>query len=173
MAKTKVSRVAWVLAAILAAALLGGIVPLSLWLRSYWTAKYRGNEADLHGVVLILAPLADADLTNADLHGADLRGADLRRCPLMGDLHGADLSGANLAGAQLGGAKLLDARLVGATLAEAELGKADLRGADLRRANLKGADLERILYDRRTRWPAGFAVPADENFLIVPGSELP
>ena len=56
------SRVAWRLAAILAVVDLGGIALLGLRLRPYWVAKYRGRRADLHGAILVLAPLASADL---------------------------------------------------------------------------------------------------------------
>ena len=62
MAKTKTSRIAWGIAAILAMALLGGIGLLGVWLRCYWVARHRGQGADLEGT---------------RLEGADLRGANL------------------------------------------------------------------------------------------------
>src|SRR5438477_83974 len=88
MAK-RTNRMAWGLASILAALLLGGIWLFGVRLRPYWMAKYRGEEADLSGALLISAPLAGAalwgaDLTNAGLEGADLTGANLTKATVTG-----------------------------------------------------------------------------------------
>jgi hypothetical protein len=108
-------------------------------------ARYRGEKADLHGVVLAHAFLAGANLELANLRKADLHAADL---------HGAYLAGADLTGADLTGA--------------------DLRGASIEVIRLLTLDQTMILhdprerprplvalftgarYDDRTRWPQGF-----------------
>src|SRR5438046_586977 len=59
----------------------------------------------------------------------------------------ARLSGANLAGADLCGADLSGAQLAGA----------NLRAANLFGATFAGASFDDVVYDRETRWPAGFA----------------
>jgi uncharacterized protein YjbI with pentapeptide repeats len=56
----------------LAIAVLAGLGLLSVWLRGYWIAAHHGQGADLHGAILVLAPLRGADLEKADLHRADL-----------------------------------------------------------------------------------------------------
>jgi len=73
---TKTSRTAWGIAAILAMALLGGIGLLGVWLRCYWVARYRGQGADLHGALLVWAPLSRARLMDANLQRANLAGAN-------------------------------------------------------------------------------------------------
>ena len=95
------------------------------WLRTRFSAKQEGREANLRW-----ANLRGADLSWADLRWANLRGANLS---------GADLSGANLSGADLSGANLRWANLSGADLSGANLRWANLRWADLSWANLRGA----------------------------------
>jgi uncharacterized protein YjbI with pentapeptide repeats len=98
MAK-KTSLTAWGLAAILAAALLGALSPLGVWLRFCWVARYHGQMADLHGALLMFAPLRRAQLAGANLRGANLCGADLRDADItMANLKDARLYGANLRG---------------------------------------------------------------------------
>jgi uncharacterized protein YjbI with pentapeptide repeats len=53
-------------------------------------------------------------------------------------------------------ADLRYADLRGADLTETELNQADLRGTNLAGAKLDGAKLAGAVYDRHTRWPAGF-----------------
>jgi pentapeptide repeat protein len=178
MVKRRTKRVAWMLAAILAVALLGGsgLLFLQLWPYNrfgpycYWIARHRGTNA----------LLMDARLRFASLPGAELQGAALG----FADLAGADLAGAHLARAilrhtNLRGARLHQADLHGADLIAADLRGADLSGADLTRAKLffTPADLKRVpggppmpdpklawnilkltgaRYDAHTRWPAGF-----------------
>src|SRR5438128_11154762 len=110
MAKKKTSRVAWVLSAVLAVVVMGGIGLLGLRLRPYWVAKYRGRGADLRGAVLPFAPLPDAFLESAILERANLDGADLRGAYLGF----ANLKRANLAGANLSSSNLEDPKLHGA-----------------------------------------------------------
>jgi hypothetical protein len=109
-------------------------------------------EADLHGADLRDANLTQAHLTGADLTGANLTGADLGQADLQGAvltdavLRGADLSQAYLTGADARGADFADADLIQADLRAADLRGADLRGADLTQAevddlDLRGADL--------------------------------
>jgi uncharacterized protein YjbI with pentapeptide repeats len=148
MAKTMRSRVAWVLAAILAVAVVGGVGLLGVRLRPYWVAMYRGDGADLHGTSLPFAPLEGVSLNSANLIKADL---------FRANLHGSDLTGADLAGTDLSYANRTGALLTCADLRGADLRGADLRGADLgvgdllvHRTNLRG-----IRYDQATRWPAG------------------
>ena len=59
MAK-RTNRVAWGLSLVLGVGLLGVGGMLGSWLRSYWIARYRGENADLRGATLIHAPLAGA-----------------------------------------------------------------------------------------------------------------
>ncbi|QYC42182.1 Secreted effector protein pipB2 [Nonomuraea coxensis DSM 45129] len=104
-------------------------------------------QADLRGARLSGTNLDHADLTRADLRGALLDGADLPYAVLfMADLGGADLRGADLRGADLfqtdlGKAALRRADLRGVDLFDADLRGADLRGADLTGASLSGADV--------------------------------
>src|SRR5438445_575366 len=103
MAKQTAQRTGWVLCALLAAVMLGGVGLLGVRLKPYWVAKYRGSAADLEGALLVGAPLRGAILEEADLRGADLRGADLDKAYLGGsNLAGADLCGADLREAALG-----------------------------------------------------------------------
>jgi uncharacterized protein YjbI with pentapeptide repeats len=104
--------------------------------RDWYTGAARFRYAS---DVLKDAPLRDARLRYADLRGADLKGVDLRGADLRGALlWKADLRGANLTSALLG-------------FFESVEGRYDSL-ADLTGANLWGA-----VYDRNTRWPAGFA----------------
>ena len=102
-----------------------------------------------HKVTVEVLQSVEADtLSGADLHIAVLRGAALAR---------AVLTDANLQGAVLASADLRDAKLTSANLIGADLRHADLRGADLTDARLLvTADLTGVIYDRHTRWPAGF-----------------
>ena len=88
-------------------------------------------EAHLEEAALWLARLEKADLRGAFMRGANLQGADLREAQLnSADLRAADLRGAWLEGTKMGVKTLTE-------------------------PNLHGA-----LYDRRTRWPAGFSPQA-------------
>src|SRR5437879_189952 len=62
------NRVAWGLVVVVAVALLGGIGGMFARLKSYWVAKYRGQEAPLQGAGLSWAPLRNANLRGAKLH---------------------------------------------------------------------------------------------------------
>src|SRR5262249_55831873 len=91
------NRTVWAVCVLLAGVVLVGIGRMLVRLPPYYVAKYHGRAADLHGAVLLWAPLRNADLRGADLRDADLRGADLRDAYLAG----ATLTGANLKGATL------------------------------------------------------------------------
>ncbi len=126
------------------------------------------SAADLTGARLISATLSTADLTAAVLlaveaETAHFAGADLSRADLRGaDLRGANLRGALLAGADVTSANLRNATLTGADLTGANLTDADLRGADLAAAVLQDAVLVAVRHDAGTRWPYGFAPPAED-----------
>ena len=116
---------------------------------------------DLAGAILAGNALFGTDLSGANLQGIDGQGVYLARTNLVGvdlgeacldGIHAvrADLSGVNLRGASLREAKLKWAKLVGA----------DLSGADLTGADLGGANLAQVRYDKHTRWPDGFVMPA-------------
>jgi uncharacterized protein YjbI with pentapeptide repeats len=103
------------------------------------------SEIYLHGNVLWLANLSEADLSKANLSKADLSKADLSEANLRkADLSEADLSNANLYKADLSEANLSEANLYKAYLGKAYLSKADLYKANLHRANLYEADLYNI-----------------------------
>src|SRR5438552_8554873 len=106
------NRAAWMLAVVLAVAVLGGLGLVGIRLKPYWVAKYRGQMANLHGAVLLYAPLA-----NADLHGANLSGALLNDA----NLWGADMRATNLSRASLRGADLSEVSLGGANLTRSDL----------------------------------------------------
>ena len=71
---------------ILASVMLVGVGLLFVRLRPYCVAKYRGQNADLRGATLLLAPLAAADLRGANLTHANLRGANLVEADWSGPL---------------------------------------------------------------------------------------
>jgi uncharacterized protein YjbI with pentapeptide repeats len=75
----------------------------------------------------------------------------------------------SLAGAALFGKDLRGAVLAGADLRGADLTGKDLRGANLTGAWLEGANLRGALYDRSTRWPAGFD-PRAHGAILVPST---
>src|SRR5437868_1434571 len=106
----RTDRVAWGLAAALAAGLVMAIGVLFAWRRPYWVARHRGEKAVLRGVTLSGAALESASLYQADLSSVNLRNATL----INADLHHARLTRANLCGADLLGANLQDTILTGA-----------------------------------------------------------
>jgi uncharacterized protein YjbI with pentapeptide repeats len=145
MAK-RTNRVAWGLAAGLAAVVLGGIGLLGVRLRPYWVAKYRGAGADLQRAVLVYAPLAGVDLGSACLRDADLASANLRDA----FLRRANLQRTRLCGANLQGADLENAILDQTDFSGANLCAADLSLAAIVRVNLRGT-----IYNSDTAWPYG------------------
>src|SRR5713226_9295911 len=148
---SKSNWLAWGLAAILAVVVLGGIGTLGVWLRPYLVAKYRGEEADLHGAMLIYAPLRGANLQRANLHGADLQNASLAGA----NLENADLSRADLSHADFTGTMVSYADLRGANLCGADLGKADIGDPGQSFFHLR-VDLTGAFYDEATAWPGDF-----------------
>jgi uncharacterized protein YjbI with pentapeptide repeats len=108
-------------------------VPEILRLHKLWLdGDPAGKQADLSGVELFQASLANANLRGANLIRADLTLANLSH---------ADLRGANLSNAKLQSACLVDADMRGANLRGAVLFHADLTNANLTNANLNHAIL--------------------------------
>jgi hypothetical protein len=152
MMTTRTNRVAWGLALVLAAGLVGGIGLLGVRLRPYWVAKYRGELADLRA-----ANLPGAPLSRANLYGAHLQGANLRN---------ANLEEANLEEARLAGADLTDANLSFARLSNADLTGTDLTGTKLdilltdvdftKAKGLTRANFHNAVDYGGNRWPKGF-----------------
>jgi uncharacterized protein YjbI with pentapeptide repeats len=93
MKKRKTNRVAWGLAAILGAVVLG-------------SAGADLHGVDMRGARLYYVNLAGAILSGTELHGADLRGTILKQA----DLQSANLCGAVLRHTDLTGEKLTGAR---------------------------------------------------------------
>lgn len=88
--------------------------------------------ANLAGVNLSRATLANANLKDANFAGANLERANLEGAFLKGaNLEGADLTDANLKGANLTGANLTNAILEDANLADTNLTHADLHSAKI------------------------------------------
>ncbi len=106
--------------------------------------------ADLGGVAFARANmrgvlLENANLAQADLSGCDLRGAVLAHASLMrSKLDGADLQQSNLGRARLTSASLEHADLREAICYQAVLSGACLRGADLRDADLVEAVVDEV-----------------------------
>jgi uncharacterized protein YjbI with pentapeptide repeats len=118
--------------------------------------------ADLPNINLAGRDLSCDYLADANLNGANLSDTNLTHA----DLTGASLCDANLSRANLHGAHLAGARLLRSILWAAHLEEADLQGAILGRADLHGA-----LYDRGTRWPAGFDPRAHGAILVSAPAE--
>jgi hypothetical protein len=109
------------------------------------------DDADLRGIDLSKARLADASMRKARLRNAHLENAILVR---------AHLEEARLFRARMQGAELIDAHLEGARLPEADLRKANFRRANLDNAYFGKANLEGALaLDQTshtgTTWPEG------------------
>jgi uncharacterized protein YjbI with pentapeptide repeats len=91
--KPQTNRTTWAFCALLAGLTLAGVGALGLRLHPYLVAKYHGEDADLHGALLIWAPLRGADLCGADLHGANLASATLEAAKMVvADLQHASLT---------------------------------------------------------------------------------
>jgi CheY-like chemotaxis protein len=119
--------------------LAGAVERHRQWLTSNGTA---GAKADLSGIKLPGAQLANQNLAKASFRQTDLMNADLTMCVLVdADMRNAILAQAVLNQSQLAGAKLRHADLQFAQLVECGLQASDLAGANLRGAVLTGADL--------------------------------
>jgi uncharacterized protein YjbI with pentapeptide repeats len=119
--------------------------------------------ANLPNINLAGRDLSCDFLTDANLNGANLSDTNLTHA----DLTGATLCDATLARANLHGAHLAGANLQRSILWTAHLEEADLQGADLQGAILDHADLHGALYDRATRWSAGFDPRAHGAVLVA------
>src|SRR5262249_55670812 len=80
---------------------------------------------------------------------------DLRHAPR------AVFARANLTSTDMWGGNFAGASFVGADLTGVKLPDADLRGADLTGATMTDAHLAGAVFDKETRWPAGFVVPGE------------
>jgi hypothetical protein len=113
------------------------------------------------------ADLAGCDLAGMNLYDADAGRASFARAALSGArLEGGTFDGADFTGAKLDGADLSSARFRGASFAGADLTGSDLtcsslQGADLTGAALGEATFDGAWFDKDTRWPEGFVVPAE------------
>jgi uncharacterized protein YjbI with pentapeptide repeats len=129
---------------------------------------------------LTTAARSEPELTGADLGGCDLSGVNFRhviadRVSFAGaKMTGAKLASAMFEAADFGGAALDGADLHAGFFKRASFAGADLTRADLRSANLLGADLtgavltdavlDAASFDGETKWPAGFAIPAEVHW---------
>lgn len=116
----------------------------------------KGECADLKGVDLTDAGLANAVLRGANLAGAILDGAYLQQA----DLTGAVLTGAKLRKSPKTG-NIADLRMVVAVMAD--LRGADLTGADLRRGNFVNADLREAILKETLRRGTNFRMAKVEG----------
>ncbi|GAB4508465.1 MAG: hypothetical protein OHK0046_00970 [Anaerolineae bacterium] len=108
-------------------------------------------QANLEGVQLWSADLAEAELMESNLCEANLHRANLEGAALWGaNLRGAEMMAARLHKANLRKADLSSAKLWQADFSEAVLEHADLRGANLRNANLRHALLQRASLEGAT-----------------------
>ncbi len=123
---------------------------------SYTHLEYANlSEAAADGARFRGADMTFINLTGVSLNAADLAGATMFFGNLTrANLNSADLNNADLSHADLTGAGLFQADLTGADMSAAVLTGANLTGAQLTRASLGG-----IVYDRNTKWPAGFTPP--------------
>ncbi len=117
-------------------------------------------RASFAGATLARAELATGHFEGANFAKADLQGARLARARAIG----ATFAGARLAGADLTRGQFVGATFAGAALAGAILKDGDLELVDFTGADLAGAQLEGASFDEQTRWPAGFAIPANLIF---------
>ncbi len=112
--------------------------------RNFSNSRLSGDNeiigANLEGIILINADLAEHDLSGTNLCGANLSGAGLEQA-LFND---ANLTGANLCGAFLNGAIFNGANLTGAYLINA----LDIEFASFCQANLTNAILQNGMNER-------------------------
>ena len=94
-------------------------------------------QRDLAGGKFVGANLSGIDLSGANLANSNFRGAILTD----GDLSGANLANSNFRGADLSGAYLENANLTKADFRKSSLALANLIGADLTEANLQSTTL--------------------------------
>jgi hypothetical protein len=124
------------------------------WRREHSGVSIDLRAADLQGVDLVQANLANVDLSEAQLSGANLTQADLAKSLLVS----TNLSGANLTRAILNEAQLTSSAIFRADLTAASLVRANLQNAmvvlsnftlsDLTQAHLARANLLSALFIR-------------------------
>ncbi len=111
-------------------------------IRGAYLAEADSSRVDFSGRDLSGALLNDADFTGAKFNDADLRKADLGRSYLFR----ADLINANLEGAELQAADLRDACLVAANLRGIYMGGVDFTAAALSNADFTGSTLNSTVF---------------------------
>jgi hypothetical protein len=141
--------------AALAGADLGGCDLSEVNLRGVPAKKASFAGATLARAKLTDGSFAEADFSSADLQAADLKGAQAPEAVFQG----AKLTRAVLTRGMFFGASFAGADLTGADLTDTNLHKADFTGATLDEATLDGAS-----FDERTKWPAGFVLPAEVSW---------
>ena len=117
-------------------------------------------QASFAGAILAGAAMANGRFEKADFSGANLEGAGLVKVQAMQ----AIFTGAKLAGASLKNGFWFAANFTGANLTGADLTSTNLHAANFTGANLDGVALTGATFDETTRWPAGFAIPAEVIF---------
>ena len=134
------------------------------------------RRSNFHGVNAIDGAFEKADMYGAillhcDMGGAFFPSANLREVTASGcgfestSFEGADMSGGDFTNSVFEDSDLVKVNLVGADLTCADLTNANLSGADLRKAILHGVCFKDAKYTRRTRWPDGFTIPSEMEFL--------
>jgi Pentapeptide repeats (8 copies) len=121
------------------------------WRRDFPEIRPLLYDADLEGVDLNRANLANANMIRARLRGTNLVAANLHEA----NLGGADLSGAHLDKANLCRTDLYETILVGACLESAnlqgtQLAKTDFRGAQLVNCRIYGLSAWDLIVDDKT-----------------------
>jgi uncharacterized protein YjbI with pentapeptide repeats len=126
-------------------------------------ATFRGvkaKTATFAGATLARAEMSEGCFDRSDFSKADLQDAHLKGVSALE----ADFRGAKLARAVLSHGMFLGASFAGADLTGADLTDTNIQKADLTGATLDGAALDAAFFDARTRWPAGFVIPAEVLF---------
>jgi hypothetical protein len=142
-----------------AAVLRSGPAGVRRWNR---LTRAERKAARLAGLDLSGCDLTGVNLFDADAEKASFAGSTLTEARLTGgSFDGADLSAAKLARADLSEARFRKASFAGADLTGADLGRSSLQGADLTGATLADATWEAAWFDKDTKWPAGFVIPAE------------
>lgn len=119
----------------------------------------RMNGANFKGAKFSDANFVMCDLADANMQGAVFgKGTKFYRCTLNGaDLQGADFAGAVVDSVNFRGADMRKVKNL-KSVSKANFQRADLRGADLSKMTMPMVqiDWEDAVYDKHTKFPAGF-----------------
>lgn len=155
---------------------------LKLW-------QFRGEDfsgASMTGIELGKADLQKSDFSSANLSKATIRDGNCKDAKFVkANLTSIKLNSTNCRNCDFTSAKLTRSNLDFADLQNANLQKADLTGASMWCTYLQGADLtgvhldkvkkfDSVLFDLKTKFPSGFVIPEDAEFMgagIDPRSE--